>query len=103
MLVGGVVVGNRMDDPAGPDRALDGVEELDELLVGVAWHAAADHGAVEDVEGGEQGGSAVALVVVGHGAHLPGFIGRPGWVRSSAWIGDFSSIDTTTAWMGGFM
>ena len=54
MLVGGVVVGNGMNDPAGPDRALDSVEELDELLVGVARHAAADHGAVEDVEGGEQ-------------------------------------------------
>ena len=54
MLVGGVVVGDGMDDPAGLDRALDGVEELDEFLVGVAWHAATDHGAVEDVEGGEQ-------------------------------------------------
>ena len=54
MLVGGVVVGDGMDDLAGPDRALDSVEELDELLVGVARHAAADHGAVEDVEGGQQ-------------------------------------------------
>ena len=34
----------------------------------VALHAAAEHGAVEHVEGGEQGGGAVALVVVGHGA-----------------------------------
>jgi hypothetical protein len=30
--------------------------------VGVARHAAADHGAIENVEGGEQGGGAVALV-----------------------------------------
>ena len=37
-----------------------------------ALHAAAEHGAVEDVEGGEQGGGAVALVVVGHGAALAG-------------------------------
>jgi hypothetical protein len=29
MLVGGVVVGDGMNDPAGPDRSLDGVEELD--------------------------------------------------------------------------
>jgi transposase len=62
MLVGGVVVGDGMDNPARPDSALDGVEELDELLVGVAGHAAADHGAVEDVEGGKQGGGAVTLV-----------------------------------------
>jgi hypothetical protein len=33
MLVGGVVVDDGMDDLAGPDSALDGVEELDELLV----------------------------------------------------------------------
>ena len=67
-----------MDDLAGPDRALDGVEELDELLVGVARHAAADHGAVEDVEGGEQGGRAVTLVVVGHGAAFAGLHGQAG-------------------------
>ena len=53
MLVGGIVVGDGMDDLAGRDGALDGVEELDELLVGVARHAAADDCPVEDVEGGE--------------------------------------------------
>ena len=37
----------------------------------VALHVAADDRAVEDVEGGEQGGGAVALVVVGHGAGAP--------------------------------
>ena len=61
-----------MDDPAGADGALDSVEKLDELLVGVARHAAADHGAVEDIEGSEQGGGAVALVVMGHGAAFAG-------------------------------
>lgn len=29
--------------------------------------AATDHGAVQDIESGEQGGGAVALVVMGHG------------------------------------
>jgi hypothetical protein len=47
-----------VNDLAGPDGALDGVEELDEVLVGVGRHATADHGAVEDVEGGEQSGGA---------------------------------------------
>jgi hypothetical protein len=28
-------------------------------------------------------------------------IGKPGWVRSSAWIWLFSSIESTTAWAGG--
>ena len=45
---------------------LDGVEEADELLMPVALHVAADDGAVEHVERGEQRGGAVALVVVGH-------------------------------------
>src|SRR5580704_8107161 len=31
----------------------------------------------------------------------PGWIGSPDWVRSSAWIWLFSSIDSTTAWAGG--
>ena len=47
---------------------LDGVEEADELLMPVALHVAADDGAVEHVEGGEQRRRAVALVVVRHGA-----------------------------------
>ena len=73
MFVGGVVVGDGMDNPAGPDRTLDGAEELDELLVGVARHAAADDRPVEDVEAGEQGGGAVALIIMGHGAAFAGF------------------------------
>src|SRR6516162_7109239 len=31
----------------------------------------------------------------------PFFIGSPGWVRSSAWICDFSSTDSTRLWAGG--
>ena len=37
----------------------------------MALHVAADDGAVEDVEGGEQGRGAMAFVVVGHGAEAP--------------------------------
>ena len=54
------------------DLRLDGVEEADELLMAVALHVAADDGAVEDVEGREQRGGAVTLVVVRH---------RPGAAR----------------------
>ena len=36
----------------------------------VALHATAEHRAVEDIERGEQGGDAVADIVVGHGAGL---------------------------------
>ena len=68
VLVGGVVVEDGVDVLAGRHRGLDGVEEADELLVAVALHVAADDGAVEDVQRGEQRGGAVPLVVVGHRA-----------------------------------
>ena len=72
VFVGGVVVEDHVDHLAGWDGALDGVEEADELLVAVALHALADHRALEHVEGGEQGGGTVALVVVGHRAEAAG-------------------------------
>jgi transposase len=62
VLVGCVIVDNGVDQLASRDRAFDGVEEADELLMGVLLHAATEHHAVEHVEGGEQGGRAVALV-----------------------------------------
>src|SRR6516225_6128489 len=67
VLVDGVVVENGVDDLAGRDLRLDGVEEADELLMPVALHAAADDPALQHVERGEQRGRAVALVIVGHG------------------------------------
>jgi hypothetical protein len=58
----------------------------------VTLHAAADDLAFEYVEGSEQ------RVMV---PKRPGFSGRPGWVRSSAWICDFSSTLSTIACAGG--
>src|ERR1700716_4437960 len=46
----------------GRDRALDGIEKADELLMGMALHTAAENTAIERVEGGKQGGCAWALV-----------------------------------------
>ena len=66
MLVGGVIVENGVNQFAGRYGALDGVEEADEFLVGMALHAAAMHDTVERVEGSEQGGGAVPLLVVRH-------------------------------------
>jgi len=44
------------------------------LVIGeaVALHAAAEHGAVEHAEGGEQRGDPVPQIVVGHGPGLAG-------------------------------
>ena len=67
----------------------------------VALHAAADDRAVEHVEGGEQRGRAVALVVVGHG---PG----PPLLHRQARLGAVERLDlallvddSTMAWAGG--
>src|SRR5215212_6627667 len=73
MLVSGVVVEDCVDNFAGGNFALDGIEKADQLLMGVPLHAAAEHHALQDVEGGEQGGGAVAFVIVGHGSALSGF------------------------------
>ena len=88
VLVGAVVVGNGVNDLAGRNGAFDGVEEFDEFLVGMLWHATADHGAVEDVEGREQCCGAVALVVVGHGAAFAG-------LQRQSRLGAIKSLDLT--------
>ena len=101
VFVGGIVVEDDVDELASRDLALDGIEKANKFAMAVALHAAADHRPVEHAERGEQGGGAVPLVIVRRVWQRPGLIGSPGWVRSSAWIWLFSSIDSTTAWAGG--
>ena len=72
MFVRGVVIKHRVDHLAGGDAALDGIEKADEFDVAEALHAAANYGAVEHAERGEQGGGAVPLVIVRHGLAAPG-------------------------------
>ena len=69
--VSGIVVDDRMDRLSPRNLGVDVIEEADELLMPVALHVATDDGAVENVEGGEQGGCAVAFVVVGHRPGAP--------------------------------
>jgi hypothetical protein len=47
VFVGGIVVGDGMDQFADWHRSLNRVEEADELLVAVLLHAAADHAAIQ--------------------------------------------------------
>jgi len=68
VLVSGIVVEDGVDHLAGRNSTLNGVEEGNELLMRVLRHAPAEDGAVEEVERSEQGGGAVAFIVVGHGA-----------------------------------
>ena len=54
-----------------------------------------------DVQGGEQGRDAVAQVVVRASLGSPGIIGSTGAERSRAWIWEFSSTQSTSAFSGG--
>src|SRR5262249_5500779 len=49
-------------------------------------HVAADNGAVEDVEGGEQSGCPMTFVVVGHGTGAAA-------LHRQAWLGAVESLD----------
>ena len=71
-LVGGVVVHDQVDIEVLGHVGLDLVEELEELRCPVAGEALADHLAGGDVQGGEQRGCAVALVVVAAARGLAG-------------------------------
>ena len=101
VLVGAVVIDDQVQVELVGELAVERAQELQELLVAVARQALADDAAVERVQRGEQRGGAVALVVVGHRAGAAPFIGRLGWVRSSAWIWLFSSTHSTSAFSGG--
>jgi hypothetical protein len=66
MLVRGVVVGDQVQRLVLGRFAVDLFQELQPLGVGVPLLALANDLAIEHVEGGEQRGGAVALVIVGH-------------------------------------
>lgn len=68
LLMGRVIVENDVDGFVFWQFRLDGVEEANEFLMPVALHVLADHRSVENVEGGKQGGGAMALVIMGHRA-----------------------------------
>src|SRR5580658_814334 len=101
VLVGGVVVEDRMDGLAGGALALDGVEETDELLMPMALHVAADHGSVEHVHRRKQRRRAIALGIMSHRS-------RPALLHRQAGLGSverldllFSSTERTTVCAGG--
>ena len=102
MFVGSVIVEDGVDDLAGRNLGLDGVEEADELLMPVTLHAAADDSAFQHVRARRTGWW--CRCAYSHASSCrsgPFLIGRPGWVRSSAWIWLFSSTESTMAWAGG--
>ena len=61
VFMGRIVVEDDVDRFFDWDLSLDLVEKADELLMPMLLHAASDDLAFEHVEGGKQGGGAVAL------------------------------------------
>jgi hypothetical protein len=59
----GVAVQNQMNRKPFGHFPIYRAQEPQELLLAMAVHALADHGAIEGIEGGEQRGGAVPLVV----------------------------------------
>src|SRR5277367_2796098 len=102
MLVGRVVIANQIDFLLGRDRPIDHAQEAEPFLMAMPLLAESIDFAGGGIEGSEQGRCAVALVIVRHGGAPAFFIGRPGCVRSSAWIWLFSSTLNTSACSGGF-
>ena len=100
VLVGGVVVAHdvQLDSRVGLGDLL---EEGQELLVGVLLEAPVGDQPGRDLERSEQGGGAVAFVVVGLLLRYPRPQGhdRRSPVQRLVWV--FSSMHTTTALAGG--
>lgn len=86
VLVGPIVVYNQMQIEFGPRRCVDLLEEPDEFLVSMPRHAVADDFPIEHAQGREQGGRAVAFVVVRHGATA-----AP--LQRKAWLGAVEGLD----------
>ena len=86
VLVGSIVVHDGVDHIAGRYGVLDLVEKGDELLVAMARSAAAEHGALQRVQGGEQRGGTIAHVIVSEGRASAG-------LERQSWLGAVQGLD----------
>ena len=73
-LMRGIIVNDEMEIETGGGLLVDQSEKAQELAMSMARHAGPDNLAIQHVQRCEQGGGAVALVIVGNGT---------GWPRSS--------------------
>src|SRR6202049_5156751 len=80
MFVGGGIVGDEVDVEPGRGLLIDGFEKGEPLLVAMARRQAGDQLALEIVERGKQGKSAVPHVIMGLGTNMP----DPQW---QTWLG----------------
>jgi hypothetical protein len=99
--VGRRVVEHDVHLELGRHRRVDQVQEAAEPLGAVAWRQLGEHLAGGHIKRGVEVGDAVWDVVMAWRAGTPGIKGSTGAERSSAWICDFSSRQSTTAASGG--
>ncbi len=85
------IVEHSVDQLAGRDVGL----EAQKFLVPVALDALTDRHPIEQVERRKQSGGAMANIIVVIVPARPRFIGKPGWVRSTAWVWLFLSSEST--------
>lgn len=90
-----------MDEFTCRNFGSDVIQEADELLMSMALHVAANDRAVENVQGSEQCGGAVTLVVAGYRSGTAPLQreARLSTVERLVWL--FSSTLSTIAWAGG--
>ena len=70
-LMRGIVVNDEMEIETSGCLLVDQSEKAQELAMSMARHASPDNFAVQHIQRREQGGGAVALVIVGHGTGTP--------------------------------
>lgn len=75
-LESGIIVDNEMEIEAGRGRLIDQSEKVQEVAMPMARHARPNNCAVQHVQRREQGGGAVTLVILGHGAGTPLLYGQ---------------------------
>ena len=71
VLMGRIVIDDQMQIERLGRSAVDGAQEVQPFLMAMALHAASDHRAGRDIEGGEERGRAVPLVIMRHGSSSP--------------------------------
>jgi hypothetical protein len=86
MFVGGIVVHNHVDLLIFRHHVVDSAEEFQPLLVTMPIIAHRDHLSLQSIQCRKQGGCAVALVVVSHGAGAP-------LLHRKAWLGSIQSLN----------
>ncbi len=78
MLMSAVIIHDQMEGNLTGELLVEGAQELEELLMPMPLLALTDHLSLQRLQSGEQGGDAVALVVVGHRPTTPIFNGQAG-------------------------